>query len=51
MTSVIKDRDKFYPQLFLEEVLYNEQTQHKVYKRGIQQDRGIGACQMMRGKK
>ena len=33
MACANKDGDKFYPQLFLEEILYDEKRQRKVYKK------------------
>ena len=33
MTCVIKYNDKFYPQLFLEEALSDEETQRKALKK------------------
>ena len=38
MTCNIKDSDKFYPQLFLEEALYNKKTQRKPYKKGLSKE-------------
>ena len=38
MTCVIKDGDKFYPQLFLEEALHYEQTKLKAYKKDLSKE-------------
>ena len=38
MTCVIKDGDKFYQHLFLEEVLQDKQTQCKSYKKVLRKE-------------
>ena len=35
ISCVIKDCDKLYPQLFSEETLYDEETQHKAVEKDI----------------
>ena len=39
LTCVIKDGNKFYPQLFLDHTLYDEQTQCNTFKKDINKQR------------
>ena len=48
---VIKVSTKFYPQLFLDRVLYDEYIQHKACKKDISKELMPAACQKMRKKK